>query len=88
MTLIEKLQARKKTTRHWLHWIGIFITFGFWLLPYIVILAFRAIHNRDIDSQINGAALALDRQRGGDYTNEELKRAQIRADFDDNLPLR
>jgi len=90
MTLIENLQARKKTTRHWIHCIGVFVTLGMWLPFYVIILAFRAIHNRDIDSQINGAALAMADMRSAQtavIVNEALRKAQVQQDFDDNLPL-
>jgi len=80
MTLIEKLQAKKKVTRHWLHCLGVVFTFGTWLPFYIMIVAFRAIHNRDIDSQIGGAALAMSSHIYAE--NEKNAADKARAEFD------
>lgn len=35
-----------KRVRHWLHILLVLLTFGFWLFPYVVILATTEMFNR------------------------------------------
>lgn len=35
-----------KRVRHWLHILLALLTFGFWLFPYVVILATTEMYNR------------------------------------------
>ena len=42
----------KKVT-HWLHIILVLLTGGFWLLPYVVILATTQMYNRGYKAAIN-----------------------------------